>query len=50
MNGEDQVKTELAAEWEELTELVEECPEQAETIMEMLIEADDDAEDDLAAA
>jgi len=49
MNNRDQVQTELAAEWEELTELVEECPEEAEVIMDMLIEADDDAEDDLAA-
>lgn len=49
MNAKEPTVTELAAEWEELTELAEECPEEAEVIMEMFIEADDDAEDDLAA-
>ncbi len=32
----------VAAEWDELTELVEECPKEAEIIMEMLIDADED--------
>jgi len=35
----------LQAEWAELTDLMEECPEEAEVIMEMLIEADDEDED-----
>ncbi len=50
MNGENMKQEEqlLQAEWDDLTSLVEECPEEAEVIMEMLIEADDD-EDDIAA-
>ncbi len=47
MNGKDKMQeTEgLAAEWEDLATLAEECPQEAEVIMEMLIEADDEDED-----
>lgn len=50
MNTEDIKQEEqlLQAEWADLTALMEECPAEAEVIMEMLIEADDE-EDDIAA-
>jgi len=35
----------LQAEWADLTDLAEECPEEAEVIMEMLIDSDDEEEE-----
>jgi hypothetical protein len=50
MNTEKLAKEEqpLQAEWNDLTDLAEDCPEEAEVIMEMLIDSDD--EEDEAAA
>lgn len=35
----------LQTEWADLTDLAEECPEEAEVIMEMLIDSDDEEEE-----